>query len=128
VHNNNEKIYLCIKPSHDIIILTAPPSPPQPLMSRVLESDANYSTVEVTWEPPGNDSRVHFYHVAVVVDLAGANSTWYTVETANTTVTVVLSIFPYNVNITIFLSAMDSCGGESILAVLFLSSGELYYD
>jgi hypothetical protein len=102
-----------------MMVLTVPPLPPQALMSRVLESDTNCSTVEVTWEPPGNDSRVHLYHFKIVDDLEGINYTLYTVETTNTT--VVLSIFPSNVNITIFLSAMDSCGGESIPAVLFLS-------
>ena len=95
-------------------------------MSRVLESDANYSTVEVTWEPPGNDSRVNFYHFKVVADSEGINYTMYAVETPNTT--VVLSIFPYNVNITVFLSAMDSCGTKSVPAVLFVNyigSGKL---
>ena len=85
-------------------------------MSRVLESDANYSTVEVTWEPPGNDSRVNFYHFKVVADSEETNYTLYAGETPNTT--VVFSVVPYNVNITVFLSAMDSCGARSIPAVL----------
>ena len=101
-------------------ILTAPPSPPQALMSRVLESDTNYSTIEVTWEPPDNDSRVDFYHFKVVADSEGISYTLYAVETTNTT--VVLSIFPYtDLNITVFLSIMDSCGEKSTPAVLSMS-------
>ena len=101
------------------IILAAPPAPPQAVTSRVLESDTDYSTVKVTWEPPSNNSRVDFYHVEVVADSEGINYTLYAVETPNTI--VVLSIFPYNVNITIFLFATDSCGARSIPAVLSMS-------
>ena len=88
-----------------------------------MESGTNYSTVEVTWEPSGNDSRVDFYHFEVVADSKGTNYTLYTVETPNTTVTL-----SYNVNITIFLSATDSCGAKSTPVVLFMSytgSGKL---
>jgi hypothetical protein len=93
-----------------------------------LESDTNCSTVEVTWETPGNDSSVDFYHFKVVADSEGTNYTLYAVETPNST--VVLSVFPYcnNVNITVFLSATDSCGAKSIPAVLIMSyvvSGKL---
>ena len=86
-------------------------------MSRVLESDTNYSIVEVMWEPPDNDSRVDFYHFEVVADSEGISYTLYAIETPNTT--VVLSIFSSNVSITVFLSAMDSCGTRSVPAVCF---------
>ena len=89
-------------------------------MSRVLESDTNYSRVEVMWEPPGNYSRMDFYHYQVAVYLDETNSTLYDAETANTTVTVLLSILPYNVNttVTFFLSVMDSCGRKSVPTVI----------
>ena len=104
-----------------LLILTAPPPPPQALRSRLLESDtqSNHSTVEVTWEPPSNDTRVDFYHFKVVAESEGTNGTLYTVETPNTT--VIVSIFPYNVNITLFLSATDNCGTRSVPAVLFVN-------
>jgi hypothetical protein len=89
-------------------------------MSRILESDAN-STVEVTWEPPGNDSRVDIYHFKVIADLEGINCTLYAVETMNTTVLLSIRFFPYNINITVCLSAIDSCGIKSIPAVLIMS-------
>ena len=96
-------------------------------MSRVLESDTNYSTIEVTWEPLGNDSRVDFYHFEVVADSEGTNHILYAVKTTNTT--VILSMFPYNnINITVFLSATDNCGTRSVPAVLFMNyigSGKL---
>ena len=72
---------------------------PQTLMSRVLECDTNYSTIEVTWDPPDNDSRVDSYHYQVVVDLDATNHSYTlsqystTTTTTNTTVTVVLVIF-----------------------------------
>ena len=78
--NINGRVY----PYHNNI-LAAPPSPPQALMSRVLESDTNYFTVEVTWEPLGNDSRVDFYHFKVVADSERISYTlMYTGETPNT--------------------------------------------
>ena len=40
-----------------VYIYTGPPSRPQALTSTVVESYTNYSTVEVTWDPPDNDSR-----------------------------------------------------------------------
>ena len=70
-----------INPYHNNIILAAPPAPPQVVTSRVLESDTDYSTVEVTWEPPSNNSRVDFYHVEVIADSEGINYTLYAVET-----------------------------------------------
>ena len=103
---------------------TGPPSPPQVLMSRVLESYTNYSRAEVTWEPLGNDSRMDFYHYQVAVYLNGTNCTLYDAETTNTTVTVLLSIFPYNVNttVTFFLSVMDTCGRKSAPTVILFTN------
>ena len=86
--------------------------------SRVFESEDTLS-VEVAWEPPDNDSSVDFYHFEVVAESEGINHTLYAVETPNTT--IILSIFPYNVNVTVFLSATDSCGTRSVPIVLSLS-------
>lgn len=107
--------------SHCIMILTGPPSSPQALMSRVLESNTNYSIVEVTWEPPDNNSKVDFYHYQVVVDLEGTSYTLYESDVKTTNTTVVLSILPNNVNITFFLSTTDSCGRKSIPVALFMN-------
>ena len=84
---------------------------PQTIRSRIVESYTNYSTVEVTWEPLGNDSRVDFYHYFVIVDSEDTSYSLYDVKTTNTT--AILSILPYDVNITFFLSASNSCGGNS---------------
>ena len=49
----------------------------------------NHSTVEVTWEPPSNDSHVDFYQYQLM-----GNLTEVIVSTTNTT--AVLSGIPYN--------------------------------
>ena len=86
-----------------------------------MESYTNYSTVEVTWEPPrpDNNSRVDFYHYQVIVDMEGTSYMLYNVKTTNTT--VILSDFPYNVNVTFLLSANDRCGGKSKPILLFMN-------
>ena len=104
------------------MIFTASLSPPQVLMNRVLESDFNYSTVEVTREPLGNDSRVGFFHYQVIVDLEATNysHTLYNITTANTT--VILVVFLYDSNITFSLCAIDHCGGKSSPVVLVMNN------
>ena len=88
-------------------------------MSRILESDTNYSIVEVTWEPPNelNGSRVKFYHYKIV-DLEGTSYTLHDAKTTNTSTIVLISIPFY---VTFFLSATDNCGGKSIPKALLLN-------
>ena len=99
-------------------------------MSRVLESD-DYSTIEVTWDPSDNVSRVDFYHYQVVVDLDATNHSYtlYNTITTNTTVTVVLPIFLYNGNVTfsLRLSIINYCGETSTPVILVIKDiGELW--
>ena len=94
------------------------PSSPQGLVSRVLESDTNYSIVEVKWEPPDNDSRADFYHYQVVVDSEGTTHTLNDVNTTNTGAIVCNS--PYNVNTSFVLSA-NNCEGRSAPITLVLN-------
>ena len=86
---------------------TDAPSLPQALRSRVLESGTDYSTIEVTWEPPGNDSRVDFYQYQVVDSSEGA-SVSYQANTTNTTAI----LFCYGINISFVLIA-NNCEGTS---------------
>ena len=90
-------------------------------MSRILESDNNYSTVEVTWEPPGNNSnsRIGIYHYQLVDYLGG---TLHEANTTNTTVTVTISGLLYNIiNISFILSA-NYCGRRSTPVTLILNN------
>ena len=84
-------------------------------MNRVLESDTSYSTIEVIWDPPDNDSRVESYHYQVVVDLDATNHSYtlYNTTTTNTTVTVVLIIFLNCGNVTFSLSVINHCVEKS---------------
>ena len=94
--------------------LIGPPSPPQILMSRVLESDTNYSLIEMTWEPPGNHSKVDFYHYQVVVDLEAMSYSCILYNTTTTNTTAVLSIqLLYGGNVSFSLSVINYCGEKS---------------
>ena len=90
-------------------IHTDAPSLPQALRSRVLEFGTDYFTIEVTWEPPGNDSRVDFYHYQVIDNSEGA-SVSYQVNTTNTT--AILFCILYGINISFVLIA-NNCEGTS---------------
>ena len=90
-------------------------------MSRIVESDTNCSTVEVTWEPPGSGSRVDIYHYQVVVDLEGTSYTLYDVNTTNINTTMILSHSPYDVNVSFVLSA-NNCEGRSAPTTLILNN------
>ena len=92
------------------------PPPPQGLRSKILEYGTNYSNIEVMWEPPGNDSRVDFYHHKIVDSLGGASMS-YQANTTNTT--VILSGILYGINISFFLSA-NNCAGKSAPAILII--------
>ena len=43
------------------------------LISRLLASSMNYFEVEITWDPPANDSRVDVYHYQVISSSVNAS-------------------------------------------------------
>ena len=94
------------------------PSQPQELRSRVLEYYSNHSTVEVTWKPPDNDSRVEYYLYQVIDSLEGVNMS-YEANTTNTTV-----ILSDVLNILFILSA-NNCEGKSAPAFLVINIGKI---
>ena len=76
----------------------------------------NFSTIEVMWEPPSNDSRVDFYQYQLIDNLTE-------VIVSNTTnTTAVLSGIPYNVNLSFVISA-HNCVGASQQVVLNINIG-----
>ena len=90
------------------------PSSPQALesRSRVLEYDTNYySTVEVMWVHPGNDSRIDFYHYLLFDGLTEVNASESVILESNTTNTTVI-IDDNGVSILFVLSACN-CKGTS---------------
>ena len=112
-----------------ICFYTEAPSPPQELRSRVLEYDNNYSTVtvEVTWNPPGNDSRVEYYVYQVIdsLQLEGVNASLYEANTTNTT--VILSGIMYDNNISFILLANNYCeAGNSAPTTLIINIGKIF--
>ena len=81
-----------------------------------MESDTNYSKVEVTWEPMGNNSRVDlfWYHI---IYLGRASS-----EANTTNTTVILSGLPHNTNIS-FVVYAGNCAGKSAPVTLIMNVG-----
>ena len=95
------------------------PSLPQLLMSRVLASFNNYSEVEITWEPPANDSRVDVYHYQVINNMRAS------VILDSTTKNTIVVIDAYEISPTLlFLLSAWNCKGASIPIALFISNGE----
>ena len=92
-------------------------------MSRVLASSMNYFEVEITWDPPANDSRVDVYHYQVINSVNA--SVILESITKNTTVVIDTNGI---VNISFFLAACN-CKGRSAMVSLSLvlldSNGEL---
>ena len=88
-------------------------------MSRVLASFTNYSEVEITWEPPANDSRVDVYHYQVI------NSMQASVILESTTMNTTIIIDAYGMSPTLFVLSAWNCKGASIPIALFISNGEV---
>ena len=81
-----------------------------------MEYYTNSSTVEVTWEPPSNDSRVDFYQYQLIDNLTE-------VIVSNTTnTTAVLSGIPDNVNMSFVISAYN-CDRPGQQAALIINIG-----
>ena len=81
----------------------------------------NFSTVEVMWEPPSNDSRVDFYQYQLINNLTK-------VIVSNTTnTTAVLYGIPYNINMSFVISAhnCDQASQQATL-VIFFNGKSLY--
>ena len=96
--------------------VTDEPSSPKKIAYRIVTYEANSSTVEVTWEPPSNDSRVDFYQYQLIDNLTE-------VIVSNTTnTTAVLSGIPYNVNSSVIISAYAViCKRSSSLEILVIN-------
>ena len=91
------------------------PSSPQVLesRSRVLEYGTNYySTVEVMWEHPGNESWIDFYHYLLFDGLTEVNTS-VILESNTTNKTVIID--DYGMSILFVLSACNSSVKEQVL-------------
>lgn len=72
------------------------------------ESDTNYSTVEVTWQPLDNNSRVDFYHYQIIADMEGTTHILYDVNTTNTSTILYDLLRDSNISFVLFA---NNCEG-----------------
>ena len=89
-------------------------------MSRELASSINYFEVEITWEPPANDSRVDVYHYQVINSSVNAS----VILESNTTNTTVVIDANGIYTISFVLSACNCKGASTPIALWISINGE----
>ena len=99
-------------------MLADKPSPPQNLRSEIVERHTNYTTVNVTWAPKLNESKVDFYCYQLIDNL-----THLPMLTSNTSHTAVELSIPYDVNMSFVISA-HNCAGRSSQIAVFIDVGK----
>ena len=96
-------------------------------MSRVLEYDSEYLTIEMTWEPadPDVDSRIDFYHCQVLDGLLEENASLVLdFNTTNTTVIIDINRINTSSAFLQFVLSASNCNGSSIPVTIVISDGE----